>query len=138
MSCVLRISIGARAILLTGDIERYSEARLLQQHRDKLSADVLIAPHHGSKSSSTDEFVAAVLPNHVVFTAGYRNRFNHPHPDVQQRYLDSGAELLRSDDDGAIMIEMDARQIRLERYRKTHRRYWTHRVARDDVIASTP
>lgn len=138
MSCVLRISIGTRAILLTGDIERHAEARLLQQHRDSLSADVLIAPHHGSKSSSTDEFVAAVLPNHVIFTAGYRNRFNHPHPDVQQRYLDSGAELLRSDDDGAIMIEMDARQIRLERYRKTHRRYWTHRVAREDVIASAP
>ncbi len=138
MSCVLRISIGARAILLTGDIEQHSEARLLQQHRDKLSADVLIAPHHGSKSSSTDAFVAAVLPNYVVFTAGYRNRFNHPHPDVQQRYLDSGAELLRSDDDGAILIEMDAQQIRLERYRKMYRRYWTHRAARDDVIASTP
>lgn len=138
LSCVLRISIGARAILLTGDIEKHSEARLLQQHRDKLSADLLVAPHHGSKSSSTDEFVAAVLPNYAVFTAGYRNRFNHPHPDVQQRYLDSGAELLRSDEDGAILVEMNESSLKLERYRKTHRRYWTHRLERDDVIASAP
>lgn len=126
LSCVLRISIGKRSILLTGDIEKHVEARLIERHADRLYTDLLVAPHHGSKSSSSFEFVAATLPDHVVFTSGYRNRFGHPHETVLQRYADSGAELSRSDEDGAIMVEMDAGGMKLERYRKTHRRYWTH------------
>ncbi len=125
-SCVLRISIGSQHVLLAGDIEKSSEARLLQQHADKIPATLLVAPHHGSKSSSTEAFVAAVAPRYVVFTAGYRNRFNHPHPEVQQRYADHGAESLRSDEDGAILIDMNAHGLQVERYRQTHRRYWTH------------
>lgn len=126
LSCVLRIGIGGRSILLTGDIEKDSEARLIERHAGRLYTDLLVAPHHGSKSSSSFEFVAATLPDHVVFTSGYRNRFGHPHETVQQRYADSGAELLRSDEDGAILVEMDAGGLKLERYRRTHRRYWTH------------
>jgi len=61
-----------------------------------------------------------------VFTAGYRNRFGHPREEVLQRYADCGAELLRSDEDGAILVEMNAQDIHVERYRRTHRRYWTH------------
>ena len=125
-SCVLRISIGKHSILLAGDIEKNSEARLLKQHADKLFASLLVAPHHGSKSSSSLDFVAATLPDYAVFTAGYRNRFGHPRAEVLQRYADSGAELLRSDEDGAILVEMDAQDLQVERYRKTHRRYWTH------------
>ncbi|MDP2759828.1 MAG: DNA internalization-related competence protein ComEC/Rec2 [Sideroxyarcus sp.] len=126
LSCVLRISIGDQHVLLVGDIERKSEARLLATHRDQLSATLLVAPHHGSKSSSTPDFVAAVVPSHVVFTSGYRNRFHHPHPTVVARYAQSGAQLFRSDTDGAILIEMNRDRINLEAYRKTHRRYWTH------------
>jgi len=125
-SCVLRISIGTRHILLTGDIERASEARLLKQHPDKLPATLLVAPHHGSKSSSTHAFVFAVAPQQVVFTSGYRNRFHHPHPTVVARYARQGAELLRSDRDGAILIEMNKEDFSLEPWRRTHRRYWTH------------
>lgn len=125
-SCVLRISVGEQQVLLTGDIEKLSEARLLRQHPDKLPATMLVAPHHGSKSSSSEDFVAAVKPRYVVFTAGYRSRYHHPAPEVQQRYADHGAEALRSDEDGAILIAMDARSLQVERYRKTHRRYWTH------------
>ena len=125
-SCVLRISIGTRHILLTGDIERASEARLLKQHPDKLPATLLVAPHHGSKSSSTPAFVSAVAPQQVVFTSGYRNRFHHPHPTVVARYVRQGAELLRSDRDGAILIEMNRDGLSLESWRRTHRRYWTH------------
>ena len=125
-SCVLRISDGTHQILLTGDIEKASEARLLAQHRDKLPATLLLAPHHGSKSSSTADFVTAVAPRHVVFTSGYRNRFHHPHPTVVARYAHQGAELLRSDADGAILIEMKRDGLSLESWRRTHRRYWTH------------
>ncbi|MDO8813476.1 MAG: DNA internalization-related competence protein ComEC/Rec2 [Gallionella sp.] len=125
-SCVLRIGIGKHSVLLAGDIEKNSEVRLLKQHADKLSASLLVVPHHGSKNSSSYEFVAATLPDYAVFTAGYRNRFGHPKEEVLQRYADSGAELLRSDEDGAILVEINAQGLQVERYRRTHRRYWTH------------
>jgi competence protein ComEC len=112
--------------LLTGDIEKNSEARLLKQHSGKLFTSLLVVPHHGSKNSSGYEFVAATLPDYAVFTAGYRNRFGHPKEEVLQRYADSGAELLRSDEDGAILVEMNAQGLQVERYRKKHHRYWTH------------
>ena len=125
-SCVLRIRAGERHILLTGDIEKASEARLLQLHPDKLPADLLVAPHHGSRSSSGPAFVAAVNPPYVVFTAGYRNRFRHPHPEVVRRYTKQGTHILRSDRDGAISIDLEPAGIRLDASRHSHRRYWTH------------
>ncbi|OGT04432.1 MAG: DNA internalization-related competence protein ComEC/Rec2 [Gallionellales bacterium RBG_16_57_15] len=130
-SCVLRIGIGEHSVLLAGDIERNSEVRLLRQHADKLFTTLLVVPHHGSKSSSSYEFIAATLPDYAVFTAGYRNRFGHPREEVLQRYADSGAQLLRSDEDGAILVEMNAHGLQVERYRKSQRRYWAH-VPRPD------
>ena len=124
--CVLRISIANQHILLTADIEKTSEMELLNEHRDKLPASLLVVPHHGSKTSSTKEFVAAVRPDYAVFTVGYRNRFGHPKRKIVRRYADSGAALLRSDEDGAILVEMNATGLQVERYRKTHRHYWTH------------
>jgi len=124
-SCVLRISVGERHILLTADIETASEARLLQLHPDKLPADLLVAPHHGSRSSSSPAFVAAVDPQHVIFTAGYRNRFPHPHPEVIRRYMEQGSHILRSDRDGAITIDLDTSGIKQDAYRHSHRRYWS-------------
>ena len=124
--CVLRISIGDRHILLTADIEKESERQLLGEHADKLAAEFLVVPHHGSKTSSTDEFIAAVRPDYAVFTVGYLNRFGHPKQEVVQRYANSGAQLLRSDEDGAILVELNTQGLRVERYRKTHGRYWTH------------
>lgn len=131
LSCVLRIAIGDQRILLAGDIEKGGERRLLREHGGELHTTLLVAPHHGSKSSSGPGFVAATLPDHVVFTAGYRNRFGHPHRDVVQRYADSGAQLLRSDEDGAILATVHAQGIELERYRLTHRRYWTQQASGD-------
>ncbi len=123
-SCVLRISIGSNSVLLTADIGKKSERRLLELHPDKLNATMLIVPHHGSKTSSTPEFVAAVHPRYAVFTAGYRNSFGHPKAEVVERYRAVGSELLRSDEDGAILVQMDAQNFTVERYRKTHARYW--------------
>ena len=125
-SCVLRISTGNEHILLTGDIEKRAEQRLLSVHADQLPASLLVAPHHGSSSSSDVGFIAAVLPDYAVFTSGYLNRFGHPKQEIRQRYIDSGATLLRSDQDGAILAKMNAQGLTVERYRETHRRYWTH------------
>ncbi len=124
--CVLRISIGDQHVLLTSDIEKDSERQLLRKHADKLPATMLVVPHHGSKTSSTNEFIAAIRPNYAVFTTGYRNRFGHPKQEIMLRYQDTGTQLLRSDEDGAILVEMNAHGMQVERYRKSHRRYWTH------------
>ncbi|MRD49183.1 DNA internalization-related competence protein ComEC/Rec2 [Caenimonas koreensis DSM 17982] len=89
MSCVLRVSSGSRTALLVGDIEQPQEARLVHDASAALlHADVLLAPHHGSKTSSSDAFVDAVRPSVAIFQAGYRNRFGHPAPPVLQRYAD--------------------------------------------------
>ncbi|MGB9094068.1 MAG: DNA internalization-related competence protein ComEC/Rec2 [Gallionella sp.] len=128
--CVLRISIANQHILLAADIEAASEAELLDRHPDKLPAALLVVPHHGSRTSSTVKFISAVRPRYAVFTSGYRNRFGHPKQDIVQRYADSGAALLRSDQDGAILVDMNADRLRVERYRNTHSRYWTHSAMR--------
>ncbi len=124
--CVLRISIGEQHILLAADIEKKSEAQLISKHADKLFTTLLVVPHHGSKTSSTLDFVIATLPDYAVFTVGYRNRFGHPKQEIIQRYNDSGARLLRSDQDGAILVNMSAQGLHIEPHREMHRRYWTH------------
>jgi competence protein ComEC len=122
--CVLRISTGQYSVLLAADIEKNSEWRLLKQHEDKLPATLLVVPHHGSKTSSVQNFVEAVLPRYAVFTVGYRNRFGHPKEEVEARYRAANSELLRSDEDGAILVKMDTQNFSVDRYRKTHARYW--------------
>ena len=69
-------------------------------------------------------FVEAVHPRYAVFAAGYRNRFGHPKEEVVERYRAAGSELLRSDEDGAIIVNMDAHNFSVERYRKSNARYW--------------
>jgi competence protein ComEC len=127
-SCVLRIDTGQHSVLLTADVEQLSEQRLLTRHRDDLPATLLLVPHHGSKSSSSQAFVDAVHPRYAIFTSGYRNRFGHPRVETVQRYRTAGSKILRSDEDGAIRIVMDAQAFQLERYRKTHARYWQHGI----------
>lgn len=123
-SCVLRIATAGQVLLLAGDIEKQAEQRLLQAHRDELRSTVLVAPHHGSKSSSSMQFVQAVQPQHVVFTAGYRNRFGHPREEVLARYRESGSELLRTDRDGAVMFTLGEEGLSMQRQRELLRRYW--------------
>jgi competence protein ComEC len=130
--CVLRISAGKNSILLAADIEKKSEAKLLKQHPDKLAATALVVPHHGSKTSSTPDFVMAVHPRYAIFTTGYRNRFGHPKAEVVERYRAIGSELLRSDKVGAIMLKMNAAEIHAESYRMTHHRYWQAQYLAED------
>ncbi len=123
-SCVLRISTGQHSVLLTADIERLSESRLLKHHPNELPATLLVVPHHGSKTSSSQAFVDAVHPRYAMFTSGYLNRFGHPKEEIVERYRAVGSETLRSDKDGAVGIVMDAQEFKLERYRTRHARYW--------------
>ena len=124
-SCVLRITVGEHVLLLTADIEAKSERELLARDVTALRAEVLIVPHHGSRTSSTVEFVAAVQPRVAVFTVGYRNRFKHPRPEVVARYQALHARLMQSDDDGAIEMNVPLQgPIAISAYRKQNPRYW--------------
>lgn len=105
-SCVLAVRVGAKQILLTGDIEAPAEDYLVKHDRAQLKSTILIAPHHGSITSSTPAFVKAVTPQYVLFPVGYRNRFHFPNPLVVNRYKSLQARILRSDQDGAITFKI--------------------------------
>ncbi len=125
MSCVLRVAAADGAsVLLTGDVEREQEAALLATRRDALRSDVLVVPHHGSRTSSTAPFVDAVAPAVAVFQAGYRNRFGHPAPDVVDRYLDRGIAVRLSTACGAWHWASDMPAPRGGCERDAVRRYW--------------
>lgn len=132
--CVLKVIAPGGTVLLPADIERRAEETLLVQGAE-LSADVLVAGHHGSKTSSTLGFVRAVRPQTVIFAVGYRNRFGHPHPEVVERFQDFGSALYRTDRDGAVLVTI-AREsgITVERHRAMHRRYWLDSPASDERV----
>ncbi|MGI4982696.1 MAG: DNA internalization-related competence protein ComEC/Rec2, partial [Janthinobacterium lividum] len=123
MSCVIRVSNARHAVLLAGDIEAPQEAALLRGMAP-LDATILLAPHHGSRTSSTPAFVAAVAPAHVVFQMGYLNRHRHPHPQVVARYARRGVRSYRSDHDGAVRFETRGARLDVTAYRRSRRRYW--------------
>jgi len=121
LSCVLRIQAadGASA-LLTGDIEAAQEAALVERLGARLASGVLLVPHHGSRTSSTDAFIDAVRPGVAVVQAGYRSRFGHPAAEVLARYEARSIELVRSDRCGAWIW----REGRSSCTRDVQRRYW--------------
>lgn len=142
-SCVLRVSAETGSILLSGDIEKQAEQQILEnmsadsalesKQLVSIKADVLVAPHHGSKTSSSADFVAAVAPKLTIFTNGYLNRFRHPHPSVVSRYQAIGSQILRSDYDGAVLLKFApgksnklsaSPSYQLTRWRHHYRRYW--------------
>ena len=122
-SCVLRVAAGGTAMLLTGDIERAAEEEL----RERIVAsrtDVVLVPHHGSRTSSGDEFIAALAPRWAVVPVGYRNRFGHPAREVLERYARAGVRVLRTDRDGAVHVLLKPGSIRVEAERSLRPRYW--------------
>ena len=122
--CVLKVESSGGSILIPADIEKRSEVELLKGDTALLKADVLLVPHHGSKTSSTADFVAAVAPQVAIFSAGYRNRFRHPHPDVVARYQQFGSKLLRTDESGAISVKFAKGGWKIETQREKRKRYW--------------
>ena len=133
LSCVVRIESDYGSVLLTGDLEARGELELVRSDPASLKADVLLVPHHGSRTSSTPAFIAAVAPRVAVYTPGYRNRFGHPRPDVVARYDEAGVRSYRTDYDGALRFSFEpgaAHEPRAERERD--RRYWRLAPARND------
>ena len=108
--------------MLTGDIERAAEESLLKNGR-RLQADVLLVPHHGSRTSSSAPFIAAVAPRWAVVTSGYRNRFGHPSAEVLERYRTAGVRVLRTDLDGAASIRLES-GVSVATERAARGRYW--------------
>jgi len=138
LSCVLRIDSSHGSALLTGDIEARSEMELLKSDASLRPVDVLVVPHHGSRTSSTPAFIAATAPCFAVFTPGYRNRFGHPRPDVVARYVESAVRVLRTDYDGAVRFDFAA-DVPLVPYRSRteDRRYWRD-PPRPDLTVDAP
>ncbi|SIR71013.1 competence protein ComEC [Janthinobacterium sp. TND4EL3] len=123
-SCTVKITAGKHAILLAGDIEAAQEAQLLARSAEgELAADVLLAPHHGSGTSSTPAFLTAVHPGLAIFQVGHRNRYKHPKPQVYARYGDMGIARLRTDVEGAVVMAFGER-IEITQYRASRPRYW--------------
>ena len=128
-SCVLRVEGAGGSLLLTGDVERKGERALAARLGGALVADVLVVPHHGSATSSTREFIAAVSPSIALFSAAERGRFRLPHPDVVARYAKAGVTAFHTSRCGAVTLEFvpgrGPRVVRLER--EVKRRYWHSR-----------
>ena len=126
MSCVLRISNGAHTALLVGDIEQPQEARLVQAGVN-LKSDVLLLPHHGSKTSSSPAFLDAVSPRIAMVQAGYRNRFGHPAPEVVARLQERAISVVDSPHCGAYTWQ-SSRPHDGACLRAKGLRYWHQRV----------
>jgi competence protein ComEC len=120
-SLVLLLRYRDVRVLLPGDIEEEAERRLLEQRTD-LSAQVLKVPHHGGRTSSSLPFLERVRPTVAVVSAGYRNRFRHPHQETLERYRAMGIELYRTDRHGAVTISTDGHTIDVAPTRGSSRR----------------
>jgi competence protein ComEC len=112
-SLVLKVSYGQHALLFPGDLLADGEAAIGRLAGSALASTVLIAPHHGSKSSSTSGFINQVNPEVVVISAGWQNRFKFPHPEVLERYVRSGSRVFRTDLDGAVRLISDGKTLRV-------------------------
>lgn len=125
-SCVLRVTNGHVSMLLPGDIEVSAERDLMGQKGLTLRSDILLAPHHGSNTSSSPDFIDRVDPDTVIFSVGYRNRFKHPRQEVVQRYTKRAIRQLDSASSGAIIITApaDGKPAKIIKWRETFRRYW--------------
>ncbi len=122
-SCVLKVESAKGSVLLTGDIEAEAEQALVAAGA-KLKTDVLIAAHHGSKTSSTVEFLEQVKPKLILIPAGYKNRYRFPHPSVIRRYQTQRIDWLMTGTAGAIKVKFKNSGLKTFSYRESHAKYW--------------
>ncbi len=135
-SCVLKISSAFGSILLSGDIEKAAETHIMQaDNRELRNIDVLIAAHHGSKTSSSKAFLEVTKPQLALISAGYLNRFKHPHEKVIERYAAMGIPVMNTANSGWIKIEFNTDGIRATPWRADYRRYWLEPVAGHEPVA---
>lgn len=140
-SCILKVSAGNFSVLLAGDIDKTTEQALVNrlnsslesqeegQGKSQLKSSLLGVPHHGSKSSSSYALLKNVRPEYAVVSAGYLNRFGHPHEEVRDRYRQFGAATYNTANSGMLSFyyRAESSQIKVEHYRREHPRYWRYR-----------
>lgn len=133
LSCVLKVSTASGSVLLTGDIESETEQRLIERHVEALHSSVLVAPHHGSKTSSSAPFIEHVQPHTVLFPVGYANRYHFPAKDVVARYEHAGINVANSADHGAILFKFEHDKTNpMIGWRQQARKIWTHQSSATD------
>ncbi len=122
LSCVLLVSSKTQRVLFTGDIEREAERLILRRYPNLSDLDLIVAPHHGSKTSSSNRFVQQLVPQRVIMPVGWRNRYHFPHPQVLDRYQSVQADIYHTSESGAISFDSNTREI--SQYRDQKRSYW--------------
>lgn len=122
-SCVVLVSSGSKSVLLTGDISKKTERQLINHYPD-LKVDILIVPHHGSNTSSSDEFLRHLSPDIALVSAGFINRWKMPTSDVMNRYNKNDIKLINTADSGQIFVSFNESEIRLNTYREYFRPFW--------------
>ena len=122
-SCVLKISSANGSVLLTGDIDSKIEEILVKTYGKKLQANILLVPHHGSKTSSAVNFLQTVRPNHAIISSGFLNQYGHPAQIVLDRYNKLGIKVLQTKISGAITIDFKENNIEWRRERDSNPRW---------------
>ncbi|WP_235089853.1 ComEC/Rec2 family competence protein [Chromobacterium sp. Beijing] len=125
-SCILRVAGASHALLLSGDAPEAAERALAGRPDLRLRSTVLAAGHHGSRTATGAAWLAAARPEVVLISAGYLNRYRHPHPSVLRRAEEAGAAELRTDLDGALTLEF-GEGVEWSCWRDSQRRYWRER-----------
>ncbi len=112
-SLVVKAEFGSKSFLIPGDVMAEAEEELVAMHGNNLKSTALIAPHHGSHTSSTNKFLSRVKPEVMIISAGWKNNFHFPHPDVIERYREYGCRTYRTDINGAVSISTDGRSLHI-------------------------
>ncbi|MBP9729264.1 MAG: DNA internalization-related competence protein ComEC/Rec2 [Gammaproteobacteria bacterium] len=128
-SCVLKVQAGTQSVLMTGDIEAKSETDLIQRVPQALASTVLIVPHHGSKTSSSEAFIAAVHPQYAIITVGYANHYGHPKPAILQRYREASIPVFDSMHHGAVSFTLNSESaLKIQAYRLKYKNFWNPEI----------
>jgi competence protein ComEC len=135
-SCVLRVHSAHGAALLMGDVGEIIEREMMRREPQAIRADVVLAGHHGSRTSSDPTFVNATGASHSLVSAGYGNRFGHPHEQVEYRWTRAGAEVLSTATGGALRVRLGEGGTTVEQRRLAHPRLWDaqRRLAVDETL----
>ncbi len=123
-SCVLTIRAKNKQILLTGDIQKSVENCLLSTNIERLRSDIVVLPHHGSKTSSTYDFVQAIAAQYALVPAGFLSQYGHPHQDVLANYEAVNAQLYYTAHQGAIHVKITHEGVDINTYRNRYKRWW--------------
>ena len=123
---MLKVSNHEQSVLLPGDIEKQTERKLIQLYSEKLASTVLIAPHHGSNTSSTTDFINAINPTVVLFPAAYLNRYRFPSKKVQKRYKNKNIVSYSTGKAGALSIHFQSgEKLKIKSWRQQSKKIWT-------------